>query len=157
MQFATESPPLPNVPILCRDPFRENKRALVTPARVESLLILNWNKGQLIENKDIDINNNMTKTSSSSNSSSNIVSNNNNHTHNNTNDTGINNNDEIERKALHHSLTATRSYCINQLNTMREDHIRGLNPTPYKISVSQELYNFLHALWAKEAPVAELS
>ena len=39
---------------------------------------------------------------------------------------------------------------------MREDHLRGLNPTPYKVSVSEELYDFLHSLMEQEAPIKEI-
>ncbi|KAL6551731.1 Nicotinate phosphoribosyltransferase 2 [Orobanche gracilis] len=49
-----------------------------------------------------------------------------------------------------------RERCINQLGQMRPDHMRKLNPTPYKISVSAELYDFIHFLWLNEAPVGEL-
>ncbi|KAF2283734.1 hypothetical protein GH714_014646 [Hevea brasiliensis] len=47
--------------------------------------------------------------------------------------------------------------CINQLEQMRPDHMRTLNPTPYKrVSVSEKLYDFIHFLWLNEAPVGEL-
>lgn len=84
-----------------------------------------------------------------------------------------------------------RSRCIKQLENMRPDHMRRLNPTPYKVikhqhhelrepvffffwysereinfncfylktlqvSVSAELYDFIHNLWLNEAPVGEL-
>eukprot|EP00041_Stephanoeca_diplocostata_P033933 m.1136509 g.1136509 ORF g.1136509 m.1136509 type:complete len:586 (-) comp24433_c0_seq1:2537-4294(-) len=39
----------------------------------------------------------------------------------------------------------------------RPDHIRALNPTPYKVSVTEELYSRLHRLWLTNAPVTELS
>ncbi|CAM9693086.1 unnamed protein product [Phaeothamnion confervicola] len=40
---------------------------------------------------------------------------------------------------------------------IREDTLRVLNPTPYKVSLSEGLYEFLHELWEKEAPIKELS
>lgn len=73
-----------------------------------------------------------------------------------------------------------------QLEQMRPDHMRKLNPTPYKVtelylalnftivfilndiecffsslnykqvSVSAKLYEFIHFLWLNEAPVGEL-
>ncbi|CAA0840972.1 Nicotinate phosphoribosyltransferase 1 [Striga hermonthica] len=49
-----------------------------------------------------------------------------------------------------------RERCINQLGQMRPDHMRRLNPTPYKVSVSAKLYDFIHFLWLNEAPVGEL-
>ncbi|CAI9758813.1 unnamed protein product [Fraxinus pennsylvanica] len=49
-----------------------------------------------------------------------------------------------------------RERCIKQLDQMRTDHMRRLNPTPYKVSVSAKLYDFIHFLWLNEAPVGEL-
>ncbi|XP_057870000.1 nicotinate phosphoribosyltransferase 1 isoform X1 [Cryptomeria japonica] len=54
------------------------------------------------------------------------------------------------------TLASIRQRCIKQLAGMRPDHMRGLNPTPYKVSVSAELYQFIHFLWLNEAPVGEL-
>ncbi|KAB7501632.1 Nicotinate phosphoribosyltransferase [Armadillidium nasatum] len=42
------------------------------------------------------------------------------------------------------------------LLTLRQDHKRTLNPTPFKVSVSDDLYNFLHDLWLQNAPIGEL-
>lgn len=53
-------------------------------------------------------------------------------------------------------LKEIRDRCINQLEQMRPDHMRRLNPTPYKVSVSTKLYDFIHFLWLNEAPVGEL-
>ncbi|KAK8717479.1 hypothetical protein V6N13_044747 [Hibiscus sabdariffa] len=53
-------------------------------------------------------------------------------------------------------LKDIRDHCIKQLEQMRPDHIRRLNPTPYKVSVSAKLYDFIHFLWLNEAPVGEL-
>lgn len=49
-----------------------------------------------------------------------------------------------------------REFVLKQLSGMRSDHLRALNPTPYKISVTRNLYGFIHDLWAAEAPVTEL-
>lgn len=54
------------------------------------------------------------------------------------------------------TLKDTRERCIKQLEQMRPDHMRRLNPTPYKVSVSAKLYDFIHFLWLNEAPVGEL-
>ncbi|TVU43995.1 hypothetical protein EJB05_03419 [Eragrostis curvula] len=54
------------------------------------------------------------------------------------------------------SIHEIRSQCIRHLERMRPDHMRRLNPTPYKVSVSPELYDFIHFLWLNEAPVGEL-
>ncbi|CAL0331795.1 unnamed protein product [Lupinus luteus] len=53
-------------------------------------------------------------------------------------------------------LRDIRERCIKQLEQMRPDHMRRLNPTPYKVSVSAQLYDFIHYLWLNEAPVGEL-
>ncbi|XP_011008522.1 PREDICTED: nicotinate phosphoribosyltransferase-like [Populus euphratica] len=53
-------------------------------------------------------------------------------------------------------LQDIRDRCIKQLERMRPDHMRRLNPTPYKVSVSAKLYDFIHFLWLNEAPVGEL-
>jgi len=53
-------------------------------------------------------------------------------------------------------LNESREYVLNQLRSTREDHLRDINPTPYKVSVSEELYNYVYHLWAEESPVTEL-
>ncbi|GAB2282626.1 Nicotinate phosphoribosyltransferase 2 [Dionaea muscipula] len=53
-------------------------------------------------------------------------------------------------------LKDIRARCMEQLEQMRPDHMRRLNPTPYKVSVSAKLYDFIHCLWLNEAPVGEL-
>jgi nicotinate phosphoribosyltransferase len=37
---------------------------------------------------------------------------------------------------------------------LRPDHIRFMNPTPYKVSVSDHLYETFHELWLTETPVS---
>ncbi|KAH7663610.1 Nicotinate phosphoribosyltransferase family protein [Dioscorea alata] len=54
------------------------------------------------------------------------------------------------------SLSEMRGLCMQHLDQMRPDHMRRLNPTPYKVSVSAKLYDFIHFLWLSEAPVGEL-
>jgi len=99
--------------ILVRHPFHENKRAYVTPTRVEELLTLLYD-GQ--SSKEIH-----------------------------------------ETQILNWKLTEARAHCREELTCLREDHKRSLNPTPYKISVSQQLYEYMHDLWMSELPIAELS
>lgn len=53
------------------------------------------------------------------------------------------------------SLDELKHFVQSQLTLMREDHLRPLNPTPYKVSVSSELYSFMHDLWMREFPIAE--
>ncbi|KAF4521063.1 hypothetical protein B566_EDAN012362 [Ephemera danica] len=66
------------------------------------------------------------------------------------------------------SLCAVRERVQASLRTLRQDHKRNLNPTPYKVrrvpfstchpvAVSGELYNFIHDLWLLNAPIGELS
>jgi nicotinate phosphoribosyltransferase len=109
MQSADDPPPQVGVPFFCRHPFSENKRATITPTRVESLIKLVW---------------------------------------------------DGERGAVPtmiHTLSESRERCMKQLAVMREDHLRPLNPTPFKVSVSSAMYDLIHNMWMQEAPVAELS
>lgn len=50
-----------------------------------------------------------------------------------------------------------RDYAHQQIKTLRKDHRRNLNPTPYKVSVSDYLYSFFHALWMNSVPIGELA
>lgn len=53
-------------------------------------------------------------------------------------------------------LGEIRGYARSQLASLRPDHLRPLNPTPYKVSISEQLYDFMHRLWLHEAPVSEM-
>jgi nicotinate phosphoribosyltransferase len=53
-------------------------------------------------------------------------------------------------------LKQCREYVLKQLRSTREDHLRDINPTPYKVSVSEELYSYVYRLWTEESPVTEL-
>lgn len=55
------------------------------------------------------------------------------------------------------SLDEIRSRMQESLTTIRMDHKRALNPTPYKVSVTDQLYSFIHDLWLENAPIGELS
>lgn len=115
MQTSDEEKPVVGKKILVRHPFAENKRAYVTPSRVEELMGLVFD-GQDKTNKGI-----------------------------------------IEYGTVMKSLQEKRAFCAEQLSQLRHDHIRPLNPTPYKISVSQNLYDFIHELWMSELPITELA
>ncbi|XP_071442071.1 nicotinate phosphoribosyltransferase isoform X2 [Hetaerina americana] len=54
-------------------------------------------------------------------------------------------------------LDEVRHRVQTSLKTLRQDHKRNLNPTPYKVAVSDVLYNFIHDLWLQNAPIGELS
>ena len=42
------------------------------------------------------------------------------------------------------------------MESLRKDHKRDLNPTPYKVSVTNDLFQFMHKLWMKSVPIGEL-
>jgi nicotinate phosphoribosyltransferase len=54
------------------------------------------------------------------------------------------------------TLERRRQFVLEQITSFRQDHLRYLNPTPYKVSVGEPLYNFIHEIWQREMPVAEL-
>lgn len=54
------------------------------------------------------------------------------------------------------SLAEIREYVATELKRFREDHLRRLNPTPYKIAVSSDLFAFMQDLWLQETPIAEI-
>nr|XP_054749276.1 nicotinate phosphoribosyltransferase-like [Lytechinus pictus] len=54
------------------------------------------------------------------------------------------------------SLEEKKKLVQDSLDSLRHDHKRALNPTPYKVSVSDRLYHFLHDLWLANAPIGEL-
>jgi len=55
------------------------------------------------------------------------------------------------------SLKELKNRTAESLSSIREDVKRELNPTPYKVSVSDHLYDFLHNLWLQNAPIGEIS
>lgn len=55
------------------------------------------------------------------------------------------------------TLDDIKSHVKESLKTLRPDIKRTLNPTPYKVSVSDSLYMFMHDLWLQNAPIGELS
>ena len=44
-------------------------------------------------------------------------------------------------------LDDAKQRCLKGLASLRKDHRRRVNPTPYKVSLSQEMYSFLHEKW----------
>nr|XP_047144523.1 nicotinate phosphoribosyltransferase isoform X1 [Hydra vulgaris] len=55
------------------------------------------------------------------------------------------------------SLEEARANVKQSLKTLRPDHLRSLNPTPYKVSVTEGLYSYFHELWLKCSPITDLS
>lgn len=54
------------------------------------------------------------------------------------------------------SLKECRSKVMESLSNLRMDHKRSLNATPYKVSVTDGLYHFIHELWLSNAPIGKL-
>jgi nicotinate phosphoribosyltransferase len=52
------------------------------------------------------------------------------------------------------SSTTIRARIKEGIANLRPDHIRFMNPTPYKVSVSTQLYDTFHSLWLEETPVS---
>ncbi|XP_063869239.1 nicotinate phosphoribosyltransferase-like isoform X1 [Scylla paramamosain] len=106
MHRTSEEAPQSGKRVLCRHPFQEGKRAYVSPAKVEPLHKMYWQKGELQQPLP--------------------------------------------------DLEEIREQVTLSLETLRQDHRRNLNPTPYKVGVTDNLYNFLHDLWLQNAPIGEL-
>jgi len=54
------------------------------------------------------------------------------------------------------TIQESREYVLQQLATFRSDHLRHLNPTPYKVALSAELFTFMHDLWSNVTPIIEI-
>jgi len=54
------------------------------------------------------------------------------------------------------TLLKLKEFVTYQLQLLREDHLRPLNATPYKVSVSPELYHYIHDLWMRDTPIPHL-
>jgi len=64
---------------------------------------------------------------------------------------------QVDLKPLLPSMEEIRQFTIQQIDSMRPDYLRPLNPTPYKLALTSELYDFFHDLWLREAPIREFS
>lgn len=49
------------------------------------------------------------------------------------------------------TLDEIRSRVFDQLKMFRADHMRRINPTPYKISLTSDLHTMMHDLWQSES------
>jgi nicotinate phosphoribosyltransferase len=54
-------------------------------------------------------------------------------------------------------LSEARENLLKAIKAFRADHLRSLNPTPYKVCLSADLYEMFHNLWLKEAPIEEIT
>uniref|UniRef100_A0A0N5A747 Nicotinate phosphoribosyltransferase n=1 Tax=Parastrongyloides trichosuri TaxID=131310 RepID=A0A0N5A747_PARTI len=54
------------------------------------------------------------------------------------------------------TLLEIKENLTRSMKTIRKDHCRFINPTPYKVSVTEKLYEFLHEIWLQNAPVGKL-
>jgi nicotinate phosphoribosyltransferase len=54
------------------------------------------------------------------------------------------------------TLQEARANVQHELASIRPDILQYTNPTPYKVSVSETLYDFFYNLWQAEIPLAEL-
>lgn len=55
------------------------------------------------------------------------------------------------------SLEEKRNYALKQLESLGAEHIRNVNPTPYRVRVSNKLYSLIHSLRKKETQIPEIS
>eukprot|EP00920_Eleutheroschizon_duboscqi_P029491 GHVT01071617.1.p1 GENE.GHVT01071617.1~~GHVT01071617.1.p1 ORF type:complete len:393 (+),score=18.54 GHVT01071617.1:2083-3261(+) len=54
------------------------------------------------------------------------------------------------------TLEEARQVCMQSLKTFRPDHLRPVNPTPFKVASSREFYEFFHNFWQNVAPVVTI-
>ena len=54
------------------------------------------------------------------------------------------------------TLSDSRARCKDTLFSMREDHTRYGNPTPYKVSLSNDMYELLNKMYEEKKPIHEL-
>eukprot|EP00474_Spongospora_subterranea_P009026 CRZ09484.1 hypothetical protein [Spongospora subterranea] len=53
-------------------------------------------------------------------------------------------------------LLQVRERVQEQVKSLRADHVRYLNPTPYKVSLTTHLFTNMQSLWLDETPVATI-
>jgi nicotinate phosphoribosyltransferase len=55
------------------------------------------------------------------------------------------------------NIHESRALAVEQMGDLRPDIMRALNPTPYKVSVSQGLFNFITEIWLRDTPIPEIN
>jgi len=50
------------------------------------------------------------------------------------------------------SIAEARKRCVSEMGLLKPEHLRRENPVPYKVSLSDELFESMHKLWLAEAP-----
>ncbi|ELR24555.1 nicotinate phosphoribosyltransferase [Acanthamoeba castellanii str. Neff] len=50
-----------------------------------------------------------------------------------------------------------RAHILDQIANLRPDHLRPLNPTPYKVSVTETVFRDFHRLWEQSVPIKDIS
>jgi len=105
-----DEPPVAGKPVLCRNPFQELDRTMVTPSRVVPLHGLFF---------------------------------------------GGNNDDD--KSATVNNLQESKNFVLEQLGQAPQGLLDRSNPKQYPVTVSDNLYNFLHKMWLEQLPMKEQS
>ena len=132
-----EKRPSPGERILARHPFDAQKRVYVTPTHVIPMLRLVWlgsKAGVPADLNDADMA--AVKQATSAVAGAPRL---------------------YHLRARSPSLADMRKFTALQIKLVREDHLRTVNPTPYKVSLSAELYEYMHDMLLGEIPIAELT
>lgn len=161
LQLETEAPLVPGVRLLCVHPFESQKRAYVTPSRIERLHHVYW-LGSNATASDAELADAaaVSRVDASLLREGGTIG-----------DDVFDNPERVRETPTSKPLPTTASGRITRwlpplshlrgrtllnVKELRSDHVRQLNPTPYKVSVSQELHDFIKQLWLDEAPIHEL-
>jgi nicotinate phosphoribosyltransferase len=60
------------------------------------------------------------------------------------------------RNLATNSVELARNHVKDELEKMRPDHLRLINPTPYKVSLTERLLGYLDVVWSQESIVPEI-
>jgi len=104
--MSTAEEELPQGRVLCRHPFKSEKRAYVTPTRIINLLKPFWENGSICGTLP--------------------------------------------------TFGEKKQLIVDEVASLREDYVRYLNPTRYKVSVTEKLFDEFHKLRDSEAPIKQL-